>query len=62
MPILIAVIVTFFLTIICVGIVLWFAARRVTRHLQGNAEGTHAVVEHVVAPLLGGKKAEEKQP
>jgi hypothetical protein len=47
------VFLTFLLTTAVYGALLWLAVRRISRHLQGNAEGVKAVTNHVLIPLLG---------
>ncbi len=44
------------------GVLLWLAARRVLRHIRGDAEATRAVVEHVLMPLVGKKPGEDIPP
>jgi len=51
------VLLMFTLTTLLYGVCLWFAARRIARHLQGNGEGVKAVTDHVLVPLLGRKAA-----
>jgi hypothetical protein len=53
------VFVTFLVSTALYVALLLFAFRRVTTHLQGNADATKAVVEHVLIPLLGRKLEEE---
>jgi hypothetical protein len=38
-----------------VGVMVYFAWRRVTEHLRNNPEAARLVAEHVIAPLLTGK-------
>lgn len=52
--------VTFILTTILYGCLLFLACRRVAIHLRGNAVAAHAVAEHVLLPIIGRK--EEKKP
>lgn len=52
---------TFLLTTALYGFLLWLAVRRVSRHLQGNAEGVKAVTDHVLIPLLGRQPAGESE-
>lgn len=42
-----------------VGVVLWLGFRRLQAHMQKNPEAAKLVAEHVIAPLLMGKKDEE---
>jgi hypothetical protein len=51
----ITIFAVFVLTTALYGSLLFLAFRRVAAHLQGNAEATKSVVEHVVIPLLGRK-------
>jgi hypothetical protein len=41
------------------GFLLWLAVRRVMAHLQGNAEATRMVVEHVLMPVIGRRPSQE---
>ena len=50
---------TFILTTCFYGCLLCLACRRITTHLQGNAEAVKAVTEHVLLPVLG-RKTEQK--
>jgi hypothetical protein len=51
----ITIFAVFLLTTALYGSLLFFAFRRVFAHLQGNAEATKHVVDHVLIPLLGRK-------
>jgi len=51
----ITIFAVFLLTTALYGALLFLAFRRVAAHLQGNAEATKSVVDHVVIPLLGRK-------
>jgi hypothetical protein len=51
----------FLLTTALYGVVLWLACRRVSRHLQGNAEAVKAVADHVLIPLLGRRPEEDSK-
>ncbi len=53
--------VTFILTTVLYGCLLFLACRRVARHLQGNQEAVKAVTEHVLVPVLG-RQTEQKPP
>jgi len=53
--------VTFILTTVLYGCLLFLACRRVARHLQGNQEAVKAVTEHVLVPVLG-RQTEHKPP
>ena len=55
----ITIFAVFLLTTALYGSLLFLAFRRVFAHLQGNAEATKHVVDHVLIPLLG---ANPKQP
>jgi hypothetical protein len=55
------IVTTFILTTVLYGTLMVFAFRRVASHLQGNAEATKTVVEHVLIPLLG-RKIEVAEP
>ena len=48
---------TWLLTTIVYGALIWFGVQRVVRHLKNNPDGVKAVTEHVLLPLLG-KSAE----
>ena len=48
----------FVLTTGVFGGLLWLGFRRVSRHLQGNAEAVKHVADHVLIPLLGRKPEE----
>ncbi len=50
---------TFLLTTAGYGALLWWACRRISRHLRGNPEAVKAVTEHVLIPLLGRRAVEE---
>ncbi len=52
---------TFLLTTAVYGTLFWLACRRVSRHLQGNAEGVKAVTDHVLIPLLGRRPEGESE-
>jgi hypothetical protein len=39
-----------------VGVLVWLAWQRVTTHMRNNPEAAKLVAEHVIAPLLAGKK------
>lgn len=56
------IILTFLLTTALYGFLLWWACRRISRHLQGNPEGVKAVTDHVLLPLLGRPPVEESEP
>jgi hypothetical protein len=56
------VFLTFLLTTAAYGILLWLACRRVSRHLQGNAEAVKAVTDHVLIPLLGRRAEGGREP
>jgi hypothetical protein len=44
---------TFIVTTAVYALLFLLACRRVAKHLQGNTEGTKAVVENVLLPVLG---------
>jgi hypothetical protein len=56
------IIMTFLLTTAFYAFLLWLACRRVSRHLQGNADGVKAVTDHVLIPLLGAQPEDESGP
>jgi hypothetical protein len=56
------VLLTFLLTTAFFGILLWLACRRVSRHLQGNADAVKAVTDHVLIPLLGRRAEDDREP
>jgi hypothetical protein len=41
-----------------VGVVIYFAWQRLTAHMRKNPEAAKLVAEHVIAPLLIGRKEE----
>lgn len=55
------IVLTFLLTTAVYGILLYLAARRISRHLQGNEVGVKAVTDHVLIPLLGRRPDDESE-
>jgi hypothetical protein len=55
------VFLTFLVTTALYGVLLWLAIRRVSRHLQGNAEAIKAVTDHVLIPLLGRRPEGDRE-
>ncbi len=49
------IVVTFLLTNVVNGVVVYYAARKVLRHAQSRPEAMKALVEHLLIPLMGGK-------
>lgn len=45
---------------VVIGFVVWLCWSRVTAHMRDDPEAAKLVSEHVIAPLLTGKKKEEK--
>lgn len=39
-----------------IGVLAWLAWNRVTEHMRADPEAARLVAEHVIAPLLTGKK------
>lgn len=43
-----------------IGVLAWLAWNRLTEHLRDNPEAAKLIAEHVIAPLLTGKKPTEQ--
>lgn len=56
------VFLTFLVTTALYGVLLWLACRRVSRHLQGNADAVKAVADHVLIPLLSRRPDDPGEP
>jgi len=51
---------TFLGTMGICALLAWVGCRRVLSHLEDNPDGCRAVMEHVVLPMLGRKKARKE--
>lgn len=49
---------------VMVGTLVFYCYLRITEHMRNNPEAARLVAEHVIAPLLTGRKEpkEEKEP
>ena len=53
------ILLTAVFTLACHISLLWFFFRRVALHIQGDANATQAVVDHVLVPILGRKSTQD---
>lgn len=55
-----SIVLTFLMTSALYGILAWLAFRKVSRHLQGNPEAIKSFSEHVLLPLLGRDREQDR--
>ena len=53
------IVITFILTTVAYGVLIWFASRRLVAHLRDNPEAVAALSEHLIIPILGRKPPED---